>query len=149
MRRLRPYNLRPIEYGVDLVLFGNKYLGGPDLLAGVICGAKDALEPIRSLRGILEEFLPQHVYLLERGLKTFELRMQRHMKMVNGLLIFSSSIRGWKESITRELPHTQSLDCSVADAWIRSIDYIYHQDADWKATSRIVDAAKIPRMHRA
>src|SRR6476469_198172 len=76
-----PYNIRPLEYGVDYVLHSaTKYLGGHnDLLAGVIVGRKDKLEPIRKLRGIMGAInSPHNIYLLERGLKTFELRMQRH-----------------------------------------------------------------------
>src|SRR5437868_4542502 len=76
-----PYNVRPLEYGVDYVLHSaTKYLGGHnDLLAGVIIGSKDKLEAVRKLRGIMGAInSPHNMYLLERGLKTFELRMQRH-----------------------------------------------------------------------
>ena len=76
-----PFNIKPIEYGVDYVLHSaTKYMGGHnDLIAGVICGTKEQLEPVRSLRGILGSInSPHNLYLLERGLKTFELRMQRH-----------------------------------------------------------------------
>ena len=76
-----PYNVQPIEYGVDYVLHSaTKYLGGHnDLLAGVIIGPAEKLEPVRNLRGIMGAVNSAHnVYLLGRGLKTFELRMQRH-----------------------------------------------------------------------
>src|SRR3990172_7266433 len=71
-----PYNLRPIEYGVDYVLHSvTKYLAGHnDLLAGVVVGSTEQLEPIRNLRGIMGAINgPQNAYLLLRGLKTFEL----------------------------------------------------------------------------
>jgi cystathionine gamma-synthase len=50
-----PYNARPLEYGVDYVLHSaTKYLGGHnDLLAGVIIGSREKLEPVRKLRGIM------------------------------------------------------------------------------------------------
>lgn len=75
-----PYNLRPIEYGVDFVLHSaTKYLGGHnDLLAGVVAGSVQKLADVRELRGITGSInSPHNIYLLERGLKTFELRMQR------------------------------------------------------------------------
>src|SRR6185503_18083768 len=75
-----PYNLRPLAAGVDYVLHSaTKYLAGHnDLLAGVIVGAADKLEPVKKLRGILGAInSPHNIFLLERGLKTFELRMQR------------------------------------------------------------------------
>ncbi|MFM8633941.1 MAG: aminotransferase class I/II-fold pyridoxal phosphate-dependent enzyme, partial [Planctomycetia bacterium] len=83
-----PYNLKPLESGVDFVLHSaTKYLGGHnDLLAGVVIGARDRLEPVRHLRGIMGGVnSPHNAYLLERGLKTFALRMERHN--ANGLAV--------------------------------------------------------------
>ena len=83
-----PFNLRPIEWGVDYVLHSaTKYLGGHnDLLAGVVCGSQEKLEDVRKLRGILGSINAAHsIYLLERGLKTFALRMQQHNR--NGQLV--------------------------------------------------------------
>jgi cystathionine gamma-synthase len=83
-----PYNVRPIEHGVDYVLHSaTKYLAGHnDLLAGVLVGSCEKLEPVRKLRGIMGAInSPHNVYLLLRGLKTFELRMQRHNE--NGLAV--------------------------------------------------------------
>jgi len=75
-----PHNLQPLAAGVDLVLHsGTKYLGGHnDLLAGVIVGSKQLIEPIHKLRGVMGPVIGPHAcYLLQRGLKTFELRMER------------------------------------------------------------------------
>ncbi len=76
-----PYNVQPIRHGVDYVLHSaTKYLAGHnDLLAGVIVGRKEAMDPVRKLRGIMGAInSPHNFYLLQRGLKTFELRMLRH-----------------------------------------------------------------------
>ena len=50
-----PYNLRPIAAGIDYVLHSaTKYLAGHnDLLAGVVIGSTEKLEPVRNLRGIM------------------------------------------------------------------------------------------------
>ncbi|MBM4022779.1 MAG: PLP-dependent transferase, partial [Planctomycetes bacterium] len=83
-----PYNLQPLAAGVDYVLHSaTKYLGGHnDLLAGVVIGAADRLEPVRTLRGIMGGInSPHNAYLLERGLKTLALRMERHN--ANGLAV--------------------------------------------------------------
>ena len=80
-----PYNVKPLEAGVDFVLHSaTKYLGGHnDLLAGVVTGSAELLEPVRNLRGIMGGVnSPHNAYLLERGLKTLALRMERHN--VNG-----------------------------------------------------------------
>ncbi len=76
-----PYNIHPLAAGIDYVLHSaTKYLGGHnDLLAGTLIGSTEKLEPVRKLRGITGAInSPHNIYLLERGLKTFELRMQRH-----------------------------------------------------------------------
>ena len=74
-----PINLRPIEHGIDLVIHSaSKYLGGHnDLLAGVVAGSKNALSDILTARGILGGIAnPNDAYLLIRGLKTLDLRVQ-------------------------------------------------------------------------
>ncbi len=76
-----PYNQKPLEYGIDLVIHSaTKYLGGHnDLLSGVVLGKKELLGVIREYLKITGGCIDPHsAYLLIRGLKTFELRMQRH-----------------------------------------------------------------------
>jgi cystathionine gamma-synthase len=76
-----PYNLRPLSFGVDLVLHSaTKYLGGHnDLMAGVVIGRSDLVGAIREHQGMFGALAsPFNAYMLIRGLKTFPLRMQRH-----------------------------------------------------------------------
>src|SRR5688572_25866975 len=66
-----PYNIQPLAAGIDYVLHSaTKYLGGHnDLLAGVLIGAADKLEPVRKLRGIMGSINTAHnCHLLQRGL---------------------------------------------------------------------------------
>jgi cystathionine gamma-synthase len=75
-----PINMRPLEYGVDLVIHSaTKYLGGHnDLLAGVVVGARRLLAPIEDARGVLGGVgSPHDAYMLLRGLKTLDLRVRR------------------------------------------------------------------------
>jgi cystathionine gamma-synthase len=75
-----PYNQRPLEWGVDLVVHSaTKYLGGHnDLLAGAVLGSSELVSAIRGLQGITGAVVdPFAAYLLVRGLKTFALRMER------------------------------------------------------------------------
>lgn len=76
-----PYNLRPLELGIDIVVHSaTKYLGGHnDLLAGVVVGRRDLIDALRDHQGMLGALpSPFAAYLLIRGLKTFAVRMQRH-----------------------------------------------------------------------
>jgi len=73
-----PFNQRPLEWGVDLVIHSaTKYLGGHnDILAGVLLGAPELVGKVRDFQkakgGIID---PHCCYLLLRGLKTFALRL--------------------------------------------------------------------------
>lgn len=83
-----PYNLRPIEFGVDVVVHSaTKYLGGHnDVTAGIVCGSKDFIQKLKKTRKIFGGTLdPIAAWLLLRGLKTLALRMERHNK--NGMLV--------------------------------------------------------------
>ena len=75
-----PYNLRPLDYGIDLVVHSaTKYLGGHnDLMAGVVVGSQGLIDAIREHQGMFGA-LPGAfgAYLLIRGLKTFAVRMER------------------------------------------------------------------------
>ena len=145
-----PFNVKPIDYGVDYVLHSaTKYLGGHnDLLAGVLCGTASQLEPVRKLRGILGSVNSSHnLYLLERGLKTFELRMQRHND--NG-----QAVAEFLENHPRvERVYYPGLEShpthEIAKSQMRGYGGLITftvKDADWKETSKIVDAARIPRI---
>ncbi|MEN1681029.1 MAG: aminotransferase class I/II-fold pyridoxal phosphate-dependent enzyme [Planctomycetota bacterium] len=145
-----PYNLRPIEAGVDYVLHSaTKYLGGHnDLLAGVLCGSKQQLDSVRNLRGIMGAVNgPQNIYLLLRGLKTFELRMQRHNE--NGLAL----ARFLEEHPRVEKVYYPGLeshgDHQIAKQTMRGyggmVTFLV-KDADWRATADVVDAAKLARI---
>ncbi len=145
-----PFNLRPIEYGVDYVLHSaTKYLGGHnDLLAGVLCGRRELLEPVRSLRGILGSInSPHNLYLLERGLKTFALRMQRHNENGQRVAEFLDSHPRVEKVYYPGLPSHPSHDiASVQMKGYGGLITFVVKDADWVATSRIVDASKLARI---
>jgi len=85
-----PINMQPLDFGVDLVIHSaSKYLGGHnDLLSGVVIGAKDKLADIQTARGILGGVgNPNDSYLLLRGLKTLDLRVQHQNE--SGMIIAS------------------------------------------------------------
>ena len=141
---------KPIDYGVDYVLHSaTKYLGGHnDLIAGVLCGSKALLEPVRTLRGTLGSIsAPHSLYLLERGLKTFELRMQRHNENGQRVAEFLQDHPRVERVYYPGLPSHPSHE--IAASQMRGFGGLITftvKDADWKATSQIVDAAKIPRI---
>jgi cystathionine beta-lyase/cystathionine gamma-synthase len=76
-----PINLRPLEHGADVVIHSaTKYLNGhSDVLGGIVCGTAPYVEEVRQkmmLWGQAPD--PFAAWLLERGLKTLDVRIQRH-----------------------------------------------------------------------
>ncbi len=74
-----PYNQRPLEYGIDMVIHSaTKYLAGHnDILAGCVLGRHDLIDKIRALHKSMGGLIDAHCcYLLLRGLKTFPLRVK-------------------------------------------------------------------------
>jgi cystathionine gamma-synthase len=145
-----PYNIRPIQYGIDYVMHSaTKYLGGHnDLLAGVLIGSKVKLECVRKLRGIMGAInSPHNIYLLERGLKTFELRMQRHNENGQAIAEFLAAhprvekvfYPGLETHPYYELARQQMRGYGGLVTFLV-------KGADWRQTAAIVDATKIARI---
>jgi methionine-gamma-lyase len=83
-----PVNSRPLEHGVDLVMHsGTKYLGGhSDVTAGIIAGSRARVQAVRDRAKVWGPALDPHaVWLLERGMKTLAVRMERHN--ANGMAV--------------------------------------------------------------
>ena len=75
-----PVNFRPIEHGVDVVIHSaTKYLNGHnDVLAGVVCGSEPFIEEVRRKMAVWGQVPdPFACWLLERGLKTLDVRVKR------------------------------------------------------------------------
>jgi cystathionine gamma-synthase len=145
-----PYNVRPLDYGVDYVWHSaTKYLGGHnDLLAGSICGSKEKLDPVRNLRGILGGVnSPHNLYLLERGLKTFELRMQRHNANGQAIAEFLEQHprveRVYYPGLKSHPSHEQAKQAMKGFGGLITFNI---KNADWRDTANIIDAVKIPRI---
>jgi cystathionine beta-lyase/cystathionine gamma-synthase len=81
-----PVNYRALEHGADIVMHSaTKYLGGhSDVTAGVLCGSAERIAQARKRARVWGPVLdPQGAWLLERGMKTLALRMERHNR--NGM----------------------------------------------------------------
>jgi cystathionine gamma-synthase len=75
-----PINQNPLELGSDIVLHSaSKFLGGhADALGGIICGSKELVQQVYHYREITGATLdPFAAYLLLRGMKTLDLRIER------------------------------------------------------------------------
>lgn len=76
-----PVNFRPIEHGADVIIHSaTKYLNGHhDVLGGVVLGTAPFIEEVRQKMMVWGQAPdPFACWLLERGLKTLDVRVRRH-----------------------------------------------------------------------
>ncbi|MFN5850643.1 MAG: trans-sulfuration enzyme family protein [Pirellulaceae bacterium] len=145
-----PYNLQPLAFGVDYVLHSaTKYLAGHnDLLAGVIVGSREKMESVRHLRGIMGGInSPHNLYLLERGLKTFALRMQQHNRNGQAIAEFlTGHPRVEKVFYPGLATHpTHAIAARTMRGYGGLVTFLL-KDADWRATAKVIDSVRIPRI---
>jgi cystathionine gamma-synthase len=145
-----PYNIQPILWGIDYVLHSaTKYLGGHnDLLAGVVLGSQERLAPVRELRGVMGAVnSPHNCYLLERGLKTFELRMQRHNENGQQVAEFLAAHPRVGRVLYPGLGSHPYRD--IAKKTMRGFGGLITfelANADWKQTAKVVDSCRLSRI---
>jgi len=75
-----PINFRPIEHGADVVIHSaTKYLNGhSDVIAGAVAGTESVIEEVRKLMQVWGQALdPMAAWLIERGMKTLAVRVER------------------------------------------------------------------------
>lgn len=85
---LGPVFQRPAKFGADLVFYSaTKFIGGhSDLVAGVVTGPHDLIDPIVTMRTILGTVAnPFSGWLLLRSLETVSVRMRRQAKSAHRL----------------------------------------------------------------
>ncbi len=145
-----PYNLHPIEYGVDYVLHSvTKYLAGHnDMLGGVVLGSAEKIRALRKFRGVIGSINgPHNIYLLLRGLKTFELRMQRHNQNGQAVAEFLESHPQVEKVYYPGLPSHR--DHAIAQQTMKGFGGLVTfliKDADQRRAADVVDAVKLPRI---
>jgi len=144
-----PFNQRPLEFGIDLVLHSaTKYFGGHnDLLAGAVLGSTELVDGIRSLQAVTGAIVdPLGAYLLVRGLKTFALRIARQNANAQALAEFLAKhprVVAVHYAGLPTHPHHE-----VARRQMHGFGGVvsFEVAGDLEATSRVVDACRIPQI---
>ncbi len=97
-----PVNQKPFDSGIDAVIHSvTKYLGGhSDIVGGVISGSERFIARVWETRKYLGGCAdPHQAFLLERGLKTLEIRMEKHNRNAELITGFLESVPGLKRVI--------------------------------------------------
>jgi len=142
-----PINLRPLDYGIDLVVHSaTKYLcGHNDVMAGVVAGSAELIAGLREMQAMLGGILDPHAaYLVLRGLKTLALRVQRQnengMRVAEFLSAHPKVRRVWYPGLPSHPDHP------IARRLMRGFGGVvtFEVAADREGTSRFIDALRIP-----
>ena len=142
-----PYNLQPLDHGIDLVIHSaTKYLGGHnDLMAGAVIGNAGLIDAIRDHQGMFGALAsPFTAYMLIRGLKTFPLRMRQHnesgQKIAEFLHAHPKVERVWYPGLPSHNAH------AIAKKQMRGFGALisFTVKGDLVAGSRLVDTVKLP-----
>ena len=105
-----PYIQRPLEWGADVVVHSaTKYLNGHgDVIAGFVVGKKEFIDQVR-LFGVKDMtgavLSPFDAYLILRGMKTLQIRMDKHSK--NALEV-AKFLEGHKNVVKVNYPGLES-----------------------------------------
>ncbi|MFQ5410230.1 MAG: trans-sulfuration enzyme family protein [Anaerolineales bacterium] len=142
-----PLNLRPFDYGIDLIIHSaTKYLGGHnDLLAGVVLGNEQLIALLRQQLWVLGAVAaPSAAGLLIRGLKTLGLRIARQnengQRVAEFLTQHDKVERVWYPGLASHPDH------AVARAQMGGFGGVvsFEVAGDLDAASRVIDAVTIP-----
>ncbi|USD27489.1 aminotransferase class V-fold PLP-dependent enzyme [Pseudoalteromonas sp. SCSIO 43201] len=89
---MTPLLQKPVNFGADIIVHSaTKYLNGHgDVVAGLVCGSKEHIELIKLtvLKDIGATISPHDAWLINRGLKTLAIRMQRHCQSAQAVAEF-------------------------------------------------------------
>jgi cystathionine gamma-synthase len=142
-----PFNVRPLDYGIDLVVHSaTKYLGGHnDLMAGALIGSDHVIAATREYHGMFGAVAsPFCAYLLIRGLKTLALRVRHHNESAQRIAEFLESHshvdRVWYPGLESHPSHAIARRQMAGFGGVISFT-IKGSGAD---ASRVVDAVRIP-----
>jgi methionine-gamma-lyase len=108
-----PYNQRPLALGCDIVLHSaTKYLAGhSDVVAGVVVSTAAIITQLWRQHIMFGAVLhPFEAWLLERGLKTFALRMAQHNANAQAVAEFLAGHTAVAEVYYPGLPHFPQSD---------------------------------------
>lgn len=144
-----PINCRPAQFGVDLIAHSaTKYISGHnDVLGGVISGPSHLISLIREARGILGANLDPHAaFLLARGLKTLGIRMRQQNETSLALAQMLESHPAVERVFYAGLESHPSH--AIAKKQMQGFGGVvsFLVRGDKQAASRVVDAARIPRI---
>jgi len=141
--------LRPLEHGVDVVVHSaTKYISGhSDVVAGVVAGPREVAQQVRS-QGLVflgAKLAPFEAWLLVRGLRTLELRLERHQESALKVARFLENHPKVKRVLHPGLDSFPQRD--LAQKYLRGTGGIFSFEVeDGRAARKLADALELFRI---
>jgi cystathionine gamma-synthase len=144
-----PINCRPHEFGIDLVVHSaTKYFSGHnDVLGGVVAGPPHVISLLREARDVMGATLDAHAaFLIARGMKTLALRVRQQNRTAQAVAEVLTQHPLVERAFYPGLPTHPSHEIAKAqmDGYGGVVSFVVRGGR--AAASRVVDAAKIPRI---
>jgi cystathionine gamma-synthase len=136
-----------LEFGVDFVVHSaTKYLGGHnDLMAGVVIGSDYMIGAIKEMQAMLGDVSDPHTaYLLLRGLKTLELRVQRQNETADKVAHFLAGHPAVRRVYYPGLPSHPDYAVAVEQMSAYGGVVSFELEADLAGTGKFIDQLQIP-----
>lgn len=144
-----PINLRPAEYGIDLVVHSaTKYLAGHnDVLCGLLAGKPGLVSLVRDVRDMMGGVCDPHAaFLVHRGMKTLALRVQYQNQAALAIARFLEQHprveRVWHPGLPSHPCH--EVASRIMGGFGGMVTFAVAGDID--QTSRFIDALRIPKI---
>ena len=144
-----PINLQAHTHGIDLVVHSaTKYLAGHnDVLGGVLAGKAGLVDVVRDLRDVLGGVMdPSAAYLTLRGMKTLDVRVQRQnasaLALAHALEGHPRVKKVWYPGLPSHPNHAEA--ARYMSGYGGVVTFLV--DGTLEEVSRVVDAARIPRI---
>ena len=141
-----PINQKPYSLGVDLVMHSaTKYLGGhSDIIAGTVSGSKELMTEVRSAAKLLGGTMdPFASFLLDRGIKTLEVRVAKHNSNASYLAEKLSKDPRVREVHYPGLPSHPQHDIAKKQMYDFGGMMAVTLDSDLTGTSKFVDSLQV------
>jgi cystathionine gamma-synthase len=142
-----PVLLRPLEHGAHLVIHSaTKFLAGHnDLLAGAVSGPRSTVDALLEQQALLGAVLSPHTaYLLDRGMKTLQVRVERQSQTALRLAEFLSECKQVKRvhypGLDSHPDHPTARKLMSAFGGLLSFEL----NGGAEAADRLVDSLQIP-----
>lgn len=143
-----PYLQRPLDLGADIVVHsGTKYLNGHgDVICGALCASRAFVQEctlcgLKYMTGAVMS--PSDAFLVERGIKTLDIRMERHCANAAEVAGFLNSHRQVKTVYYPGLPSHPQYEVARRQMRLPGAIIAFELNASREQTARFIDSLEL------